>query len=331
MLKVCLIGASGHWNYAANGVTGDNAAVLSGIAPGSKGEDIGPAYEMLCRNGNSPARYEDFIRMLDEQKPDIAVVNCYFNDHARVGIEALKRGCHLFVEKPLATTLEDLENFRRAYGKSGRHLAGMFALRYSPEFLTAWSAIKQGMIGEVRLLNAQKSYKLGTRGEVYRKRELYGGTIPWVGSHAIDWVYWLSGEKFTSVYSAHSRMHNHGHRDLEATACCLFTLTNEVMATVTLDYLRPDSAPSHGDDRIRVVGTKGILEARDGNLFLTGGCDDGGVRKLDLLQGRNIFRDFMDQVRGKGQCLASAEESFYVSEIYIKARISADEQRVILL
>ena len=134
MLKVCLIGASGHWNYAANGVTGDNAAVLSGIAPGSKGEDIGPAYEMLCRNGNSPARYEDFIRMLDEQKPDIAVVNCYFNDHARVGIEALKRGCHLFVEKPLATTLEDLENFRRAYGKSGRHLAGMFALRYSPGF-----------------------------------------------------------------------------------------------------------------------------------------------------------------------------------------------------
>jgi predicted dehydrogenase len=54
-------------------------------------------------------------------------------------------------------------------------------------------SIKQGSIGKVRLMNSQKSYKLGSRSEFYKHRQTYGGTIPWVGSHAIDWMYWLSG------------------------------------------------------------------------------------------------------------------------------------------
>jgi predicted dehydrogenase len=329
MLKVCLIGVSGHSGYALEGIAADSGAVLAGIAPGSEGEDIGPVFESVCREGGSPARYENYIQMLDEQKPDIAVVDCFFGDHASVAVEALKRGCHLFVEKPIATTLEDLEKFKAEYAKSDRQLAGMFALRYSPAFLAAWEAVKRGTIGEVRLLNAQKSYRLGTRGALYRKRDLYGGTIPWVGSHAIDWVYWFSGEKFVSVYASHSTKYNNGYEDLEASACCLYRLTNEVAATVNMDYLRPDSAPTHGDDRIRVVGSKGILEVRDGNVFLTGGEDGSGIRQLETAPERNIFRDFMDQIRGCGQCLISAEETVYVSEICIKSRISADENRLI--
>ncbi len=38
--------------------------------------------------------------------------------------------------------------------------------------------MEDGSIGEIRLLNTQKSYKLGRRGENYKSREVYGGTIP---------------------------------------------------------------------------------------------------------------------------------------------------------
>jgi len=330
MLRVCLIGVSGHSGYALEGIAADDEAVLVGMAPGSEGEDIEPMYNSICKAGASPVRYANYIHMLDELKPDIAVVNCFFCDHAAVGMESLKRGCHLFIEKPISTTIEDLKKFKEVYRKTDRQLAGMFALRYSAPFLTAWEAVRKGLIGEVRLLNAQKSYKLGNRGELYKKRELYGGTIPWVGSHAIDWVYWMSGEKFVSVYAAHSTRQNKGHEDLEASAACLFTLTNEVVATVSIDYLRPNQAPSHGDDRIRIVGSQGVLEVREGSVFLTGGNEISGVRQLELLPERNIFRDFMEQIRGKGRCLMSAEESIYVSEACIKARISADENKVVL-
>ena len=104
----------------------------------------------------------------------------------------------------------------------------------------------------------------GRRSPDYRQRGTYGGTIPWVGSHAVDWIHWLSGERFLTVYAAHSVRDNRGHGDLEMTAICQFTLTNQVFGAASLDYLRPESAPTHGDDRIRLAGTRGVLEIREG-------------------------------------------------------------------
>lgn len=112
MLRVCLIGASGHSVYALEGIKADDEAVLVGIAPGSEGEDIEQIYNNVCKAGASLARYTNYIQMLDELKPDIAVVDCFFNDHAVVGIESLKRGCHIFIEKPISSMYKG-KNFCR--------------------------------------------------------------------------------------------------------------------------------------------------------------------------------------------------------------------------
>ena len=50
---------------------------------------------------------------------------------------------------------------------------------------------------------------------------------------------------------------------MDITAAAMFRMTNDVIATVTADMLRPSVAKSHGDDRVRLVGTKGVLEIRD--------------------------------------------------------------------
>lgn len=203
----------------------------------------------------------------------------------------------------------------------------MFGLRYKPWFMTAWKSVRSGMIGDIRMLNAQKSYKLGLRQEFFKHRNTYGGTIPWVGSHAIDWVYWFSGEKFRSVYATHSRKYNKDHGELEVTALCHFTLTNEIFASVSVDYLRPEQAPTHDDDRLRVVGTKGIIEVREHKVFLING-ECSGIKELPLLPEEEIF-DFLKQAKGQGECLVSAEESFYITEACLRARQSADEGKVL--
>jgi hypothetical protein len=53
-----------------------------------------------------------------------------------------------------------------------------------------------------------------------KNRETYAGMIPWVGSHAIDWLYRFSGEKLKSVFAAHSTKENQGHEELETSALC---------------------------------------------------------------------------------------------------------------
>lgn len=87
---------------------------------------------------------------------------------------------------------------------------------------------------------------------------------------------WLSGKKPVSVYASHSRSFNRGHGDLEVSALCHFLLEDEIMAGISIDYLRPSRAPTHDDDRIRAVGVHGILEVREGKVYLL--SEDSGVQ-----------------------------------------------------
>jgi len=194
--------------------------------------------------------------------------------------------------------------------------------------MTASNAVQAGAIGDPRILEGRKSYRCGNRDEFYRKRVTYGGTIPWVGSHAIDWVQWFSGQKFKSVYAAHSTKANRGHGEMEMTSMCLFEMTNDVIATVSIDYLRPDNAPSHGDDRIRVGGTEGVIEVRGGQAYLINGAVKG-EQVLPLSSDRQIFKEFLAQCKGTGKCLVTAENTLDITEVCLLAMKSADEHKVI--
>lgn len=327
-MRICIIGSSGHINYVIEGVKKDKDCKIIGVSPGSKGEKIDKLLNMLD-NKEEVKIFDNYLEMLEKLNPDIAVSACYFGDLSKVSINALKMGINVFSEKPVATTLEDLEELKEVYKSSKRHFCAMFGIRYKPWFLTAWKKVREGAIGEIRLINTQKSYKLGNRDEFYKKRETFGGTIPWVGIHAIDWIYWFSGRRFKSVYAVHSKKFNRDHGDLEVTALCQFVLEDEIFASLSIDYLRPESAPSHDDDRLRIVGTEGIIEVLGNKVFLINKESKG--EELPLLPEENIFLDFVKEIKGEGKCMISAEDSFYITEIALKARQSADEGRIINL
>ncbi|SFL46345.1 Gfo/Idh/MocA family protein [Halanaerobium salsuginis] len=326
-MKIVLIGATGHTKYVVNGLKNNYEDEIIGIAPGSAGEDVTPLYQKLKRDYDIK-KYEDYQKMLAELEPDVAAVACHFGDHARIAIDVLKQDIDLFVEKPIATTLADLEKVRNAYQASKSRLAAMFGIRYKPWFLTAYRQIKAGAIGEVRLMNAQKSYRLGEREDFYKKRVSYGGTIPWVGSHAIDWMQWLSGKDFKSVYASHSAKSNHNHGELEASALCHFRFEDDVFGSVNIDYLRPAKAPSHDDDRIRIAGTTGVIEVLKEKVYLINDQIDG-IREIPLVAAEEIFADFLADLKGEKTCLISAQESFRVTQAALCARNSADQNKVI--
>jgi len=266
--------------------------------------------------------------MLDRLQPDIVTVCGPFELHAEMTAEALQRGSHVFCEKPVALTLEQLAMVKTAYAaSSGLHLATIMNLRYDPAFYTAWQVVRDGGIDTVRLINTRKSYRLGRRDAYYHDRATYGGTIPWIGVHAFDWIAWFSGQTFTSVYATHSTHYNQGNGDLEVSALCHFTLTNEVFASASLDYLRPPTSPTHGDDRVRVMGTAGAIEVRGGQVYLIN-AETEGEAVLPLACDRQIFKDFVEHIEGKTTAILTAEDVFAVTEASLLARQSADEGRV---
>jgi predicted dehydrogenase len=326
-MRVAIVGVSGHLGYVLSGVRGDADARLVGVAPGSEGEDIAAFMPAFGAAGLPPPPvFPDYREMLDEVRPDVVAVAPHFGDIARVAAESLDRGMHVFAEKPLATTLDDLARIEASAAASRGALGCMLALRYDPAFYAGWQAVRAGAVGAVRLMAAQKSYKLGTRPPFYGRRGSYGGTIPWVGSHGVDLLLWFGGAAFRSVYAVHSERGNRGNGDLEVSAFCQFAMADEIIATVSIDYLRPASAPTHGDDRIRVAGTEGVLEVRDGKALLIG---PDGVRELPPGPPAAIFGDFLQQARGRGTGRLTAGEAIAVTRACLLARESADTGRVI--
>ncbi len=326
MYTIGIIGATGHTGYVLDGVRGRSDLKIVGVSPGSDGETVETLLQRVREACPEVRQYGEHEDLLDDAEPDIVAVAPYFGDIASIAKEVLSRDIHAFVEKPLATRLDDLETLRSTYEASEGRLAAMLGIRYNPAFRTAATRVHEGAIGEVRLVNARKSYKLGRRGEPYLERETYGGTIPWVGIHAIDWINWVADDPFRAVTAHHTTAANRDHGSLETTAVLQFELGNDVLASASVDYLRPETAPTHGDDFLRVVGTEGVIRADRHGTYL---IDDaaGGQRELPLGSSQHPFEDFVDAMDGTSDPLVTADASFEATRAALLARQAADEQR----
>ncbi len=318
-MKVVIIGASGHYHQIFDAVSEGLNVDISAVAPGAAGEDVSAVLEKT-----NAAFYEDFREMLDKEQPDVAVVNPWFSNIAKTSIECLKRGIHTYSEKPLAIEMDDLYKVKAAFEHSKASLGCMLNLNCCAWFKTMEKAIADGEIGSVRVIHGQKSYRMGIRGEYYRTRALYGGTIPWIGIHAIDWALHLGG-KCISVAAVHTALENRGHGEMESAGSVLLSLENGVIGTCDIDYLRPIGSARHDDDRLRVTGTKGMIEAVDGIVTLE---NDEKKRVLPLEKGINPFVRFINTI-GTKEAATLAETAFEDTRISLLARQAADEERVI--
>ncbi|MBR6794219.1 MAG: Gfo/Idh/MocA family oxidoreductase [Clostridia bacterium] len=307
-MKICIIGGSGHYRYTLKQLKNHT---LIGIAPGTPDEDLSKLRASLQDADLSFKEVEDYRSLLDEA--EVAVVNTQFNLNAAITMECLERGIHVFSEKPLATDLEQLARLRESAARSKALVAAMFGINYTPWFLTVKEAIKK--IGTIRLINAQKSYRLGTRPAFFNSKKTFGGLIPWVAIHAISWIHDLTDAKAIRTSAMVNNEYNFGHGDLEMTALCQFELEGGILASVTADYFRPNGAPTKDDDRVRVVGTKGIVECIGNTVTL---IDEETATQLPLLPAADVFELFLRRIGGE-EVGVSPEESFYITELALKA------------
>lgn len=309
-MKICFIGCSGHAEHTYLEMKNCPEAEFVGIAAGSSHED--PA----AWAARGLKVFDSWQEMLDTTKPDVAVVCPVFGLTGKFIIECAQRGIDVFAEKPVAASLAELEQVEQAVMESGIHFCAMHYLRYEPTFYHALKLVRQGAIGDVRMITAQKSYKYGTRPDWFRDRALFTGTIPWVGMHAFDWVYAFSGKRFLKVNAMHMG-------NPETVALCQFSMEDGVMASVNIDYCRPAAAPSHFDDRIRVVGTTGILEvSREKYSLLT----DGECAEFKAAEAPMLALDFLLKREE-----VTADEVLYLTKVALAARESADRNEEITI
>ena len=92
---------------------------------------------------------------------------------------------------------------------------------------------------------------------------------------------------------------------------------------MNIDVFRPSNAPTHGDDWVRIVGDRGVIEARNQWLQLINETNDGS-QPLKVESDRQVFKDFVDHIDGKRPGLIDAAQTFTLTEVCLLARDSAD-------
>ena len=206
----------------------------------------------------------------------------------------------------------------------------LLELRHQPKNVSVRELIQRGAIGEVCQVASQKSYKWGDRPAWYRSRERLGGTIPFIGIHSLDIIRWVTGLDFTHVAASHGNLGRPELGETEGHASILAQLGDGASVTARLDYLRPAAAPTHGDDRLRIIGTKGLIEVNEGDEAVSLITDEKRER-IPFGETDNLFVEFAKFLRGGPRPRFSADDCFDITEVMRRSRESADEKTRIQL
>ena len=276
-------------------------------------------------------QYTDYRRMLDAEKLDLVAVCNPNGDRAEAILACVARKLNVIAEKPLAVEWRDLDRVKKAVSESGIKLGMLLPMRYSPSYLALKKIVETGEIGEVAQIAAQKSYKTGDRPAWMRSRKTYGGTIPWIGIHMIDLMRFTSGREMRAVASFQTRIAFPEIGDMENVTGSLFKLDNSGIGTLRMDYLRPQTAPTHGDDRLRLAGTKGVAEYQAS----TGVTLVSGVRKPEIIrdlppQG-SVFVDYVQYSYNQAAPTLTLADIYRTNEIVLGARDAAEKGEIVRL
>ena len=326
-----LLGSWGHYGEVLHEFDASGGALrIAGIAAVREEDGDTPAARIMadyaCAAGARVA--EDADALLRELRPDFAVASARPDRLAPLAALAASHGCHVISEKPLALDLSSLDSLRAAIDSSGTRILAMLSNRARPALAAGVAAIRDGAIGRVTLLSARKTYKFGTRPQWFGDRAAYGGTIPWIGIHALDFFDAATGGvPIKDVAAFHANLAHPAFPGCEDACALIFRFENGALGTATLDYFRPEAADCpHGDDGLRVIGTCGELTVdidRGRAVLLTA----EGMRELPLPPRGSFYAPWLFALPPRGERAEPDEatlRAFRLTREALRAREVAD-------
>jgi len=127
-------------------------------------------------------------RDLLAEKPEVVLVSVPHSLHAEIAIEALRAGCHVLVEKPMAVKVEECNQMLRSAESQARHLLITEAASFQPGALLTGEKFKAGELGRFltgSIINARFYFHAGRADWFLNPAMSGGGMFINVGMHRL--------------------------------------------------------------------------------------------------------------------------------------------------
>jgi len=195
-VRFCLIGAGRAGAIHARNVARHiNGAELASVC------DPNPAALQTMKQELGITRlYSDYHEALADDEADAVIIVTPTFLHRDIAVAAAERGKHLFLEKPMAVTLQECDAINSAVTRANVKLQLGFMRRFDDGFMRAKEMLQSGEMGRVMII---KSTGRGPGGPGPWMWDLTksNGIIAEVNSHDIDSVLWLTEDRIARLYA----------------------------------------------------------------------------------------------------------------------------------
>ena len=240
--------------------------------------------------------------------------------HADIAVKCARAGKHMLIEKPLATTREDVFRIVEAVNKAGVRAMVDLHNRWSPPFAEAKRLIDAGKLGSIR----SAYFRLNDIKWVATDMLPWAASssILWfLGSHSFDTLQWLMQDRVKRVYAVSGR----GVLDqlgVETEDVFLSTLEFEHggIAQMENGWITPNANPCVNDIKCNLCGDKAMIAIDASNHNLIQFYSDDQVTVPDIIVRNQIhgrvkgfayesIRSFVDKLATGEPFVVSLEDA----------------------
>jgi predicted dehydrogenase len=270
--------------------------------------------------------YDDYREMLARERLDAVGVVAVNGVRGGVVADCLDAGVHVVADKPLCTTLADLDRVEAAWRRSGKLLSLLLDKRFYAPTLALRDLLAAGELGALVLVWASGPHRLrrATRPAWMFRHATYGGILNDICIHDVDLLLWLTGAGAGTVQGLTG---NRAHPDLpefQDHGQVLLRIDGGPLATIEAHWLSPEAAPYHGDYRMVVTGTAGTAEVRwaHDELHLATHRRPPGL--VPLPPAGSVAGDFFDAVLAGRAGVVRGDEVVTASRVVLLAQTTAN-------
>lgn len=263
-LTTAVIGTGNRGSYLLSGVLEQPNAKVAAVCD-IKPDRLDKAASAAAKD--NPATYTDWRKIIDRKDIDVVFVATPPHLHSEMAIAALQSGKHVYCEKPIGVTAQQVKELLKvAKGSKKIFLAGQ-QLRSMKQLGGAVRKIREGAIGEVIMVKAQRHATAdlphdGTSGDWYFDVSKSGGYLIEQSVHNLDACNWAIGAHPTRAcgFGAIQLYKNQPPgRTIFDCGSITYEYPNGIKMSFTQNVFHPRGLPA-GNQYIYVYGTKGAVD-----------------------------------------------------------------------
>jgi len=226
---------------------------------------------------------ESYAAVLEDRDVDVVSIASYDDAHFEQVVASLRAGKHVFVEKPLCRTIDELRTVRDTWSASARRLQlqSNLVLRAAPLYRWLKSAVEAGELGDIYAFDGDYLYgRLHKMTDGWRRNVDDYSVLEGGGVHLIDLMLWITGQRPARVAAVGNRISTEGSAfRYDDFAAATFQFASGLIGRVTANF----GCVHPHQHVVRLFGTKAAFISDDrGPRLFTARDPAVPVRHLDL-------------------------------------------------